>query len=360
MTGSPFLVLGLPRSRTYWLSQFLSYGGHQCSHEQIRHLRTMDDVKAWSSMSFIGSAETSAAPWWRTAASLRPDLRVLVIRRPVAEVVDSIMRLDMRGMCTFAGEALAESMKRLDAKLDQVEHRMPNVLSVPFTALEEEAVCAAAFEHCLQQPHDHDWWVRCAAVNLQISMPHLMQYALAHQGQMAKLATIVKRDTFARSAAGPAADLDGVTIQQEPFEMWRRDATRLFEEHLVLVGESPEDHVRKNTDLMAAMDGAGAMQIMTARSNGRMFGYLMTIIGPSLESPEIRSAQHLTFFASKEIPGLGMKLQRAANAALREKGIGEVFMRTGSRGAGRKMSAICRRIGMEELGEMYKLDLEAA
>jgi hypothetical protein len=320
----------------------------------------MDDVRAWLSMDFVGSAETSAAAWWRTAASLRPDLRVLVVRRPVSEVVDSIMRLDMRGVCSFDERALTDSMNLADAKLNQVERRMGNVLSVSFAALEQEEVCAQAFEHCLPYRHDHAWWERCASVNMQISMPHLMRYAFAHKEQMAKLAAIAKRDTVARSAAKLSVDLEGVTFQQEPFEAWRRDAIPLFEEHLMLVGEGPNDHARKNTDLMRKLDDAGAMQIMTARCNGRMFGYLMTVLAPSLESPGVRSAQHTTFFASKSFPGLGMKLRRAADAALREKGINEVLWRTGPRGSGQKMSVLARRLGMENLGEVWKLDLEAA
>jgi hypothetical protein len=320
----------------------------------------MDDMRAWLSMNCVGSAETSAGAWWRTAISLRPDLRVLVVRRPVEEVVESLLRLDMRGVCLFDRNALAKSMKRADAKLDQIEQRLPGVMSVTFADLEQETACAAVFEHCLQYPHDPAWWAQCARINLQISMPHMMQYALAHRPQFEKIAAFAKRDALARMGAKPCAELDGITFQQEPFETWRQDARHLFEEHLMMVGESPDNHFNKNLELMARLDNAGAMQIMTARSNGRMFGYLMTILAPSLESPGVRSAQHLTFFASKDAPGLGMKLRRVADAALRERGIHEVFWRTGPRGSGDRMSVMARRLGMENLGEMWKLDLEAA
>ena len=47
MTPPPFVVLSLPRSRSYWLSRYLSYGGWHCGHEEIRHARTLSDVRAW-------------------------------------------------------------------------------------------------------------------------------------------------------------------------------------------------------------------------------------------------------------------------------------------------------------------------
>ena len=45
MTPPPFVVLSLPRSRSYWLSRYLSYGGWHCGHEEIRHARTLSDVR---------------------------------------------------------------------------------------------------------------------------------------------------------------------------------------------------------------------------------------------------------------------------------------------------------------------------
>ena len=42
--------------------------------------------------------------------------------------------------------------------------------------------------------------------------------------------------------------------------------------------------------LMRKMDELGAMQILTARANGRMFGYHQTLIGPSLESADVLGA----------------------------------------------------------------------
>ena len=44
-TGRNFFVLGLPRSRTAWLANFLTYDGYFCFHEGIDGCRSIDDYK---------------------------------------------------------------------------------------------------------------------------------------------------------------------------------------------------------------------------------------------------------------------------------------------------------------------------
>ena len=101
----------------------------------------------------------------------------------------------------------------------------------------------------------------------------------------------------------------------------------------------------------------GAMQIMTARSNGRMFGYLMTLISPSLTSESVTEALHTTFFASSDAPGLGLKLQRAALSPLKDHGVDDLYMRAGVRGSGDRLGSIYRRIGAQDFGQMFHLNL---
>lgn len=354
--NAPFIVLALPRSRTTWLSRFLSYRDWHCGHEELRHMRGLDDVRSWLAQEKTGTAETSAAPWWRMIAKYRPDIRVLVVRRPVAEVVDSLMALGL-----FRDrDVMAKAMARLDAKLSQAERRMPNVLSVRFENLKCEATCARAFEHCLGLPHDAAWWRGLASVNIQCSMQALIRYAAANMPQLTRLASIAKQEILTDLACHPVEAPDGMTFQQDTFEDFYRDGQRLFASHLAQVGESPDAFSKKNLDLMRRLDGLGNMQIVTARSNGRMFGYLMTVLSPSLESPDLRSAIHTTFFASPDVPGLGLKLQRHALAALRERGLDEVWWRAGPRGDGPRMGTLYRRLGASPDGEIYRLDLRSA
>lgn len=351
----PFVVFALPRSRTKWLSAFLSYNGWECGHEQARYLRSPDDIKAWLSIPAQGTAETAAAPFWRTLRAIAPQARVVVVRRPPDEVIASMSRLGI----AFDPASLATVVRSLDAKLDQITARWPGALSVRFADLAEEATCAQVFEHCLPFRHDPAWWAAVAPLNLQINMPALVRYAAAYAPQLAKVAAQLKQQTVA-SMAGGRRDIEGVTFQQEPFETFYHDATACFEEHLVQTGQAPDDHTRKNLPLLRALDGIGALQIITARSrNGLMHGYLMSIVSPSLDSPNIIEGTHTIFFASPDVRGLGMKLQRAALDALRARGVNEVVMRAGVRGSGPRLGTLYRRLGAEEFGQIYRLKLEA-
>jgi hypothetical protein len=351
---TPFVVFSLPRSRSAWLSQFLTYGDWTCGHEELRRMRSLDDVKAWFSQPNIGTVETSAAPWWRLLDTYAPGARVVVVRRPPSEVVESL--LNIWGV-QFDRAVIEKVIAKHDRKLDQIERRLPNVLSVAFSSLAVEGVCATVFEYCLGYPHDHDHWERLSPVNIQINFPALVKYCQAHAPAMEKLALVAKHRTIAQMAPREIIAPEGITLQGESFRKWYDEGTRLFDEHLTLVGEAPGDWRCKNVPLMQGLDDAGAMQIVTARSNGRMFGYLMTLISPSMASPDRLAGYHTTFYAASEFPGLGLKLQRKALSMLKARGVDEVFMQAGTRGSGERIGSLYRRLGAENNGQLYKLDL---
>ena len=353
----PFVVFSLPRSRSAWLSRFLTYGEWMCGHEELRHMRSLDDVQAWFSQPNIGTAETAGAPWWRLLERFAPNARVLVVRRPRNEVAESLINIPGT---QFDRTALDSILLKLDRSLDQIEARLPNVLSASFDSLNEEDTCAAVFEHCLQQPHDLDHYARLAPVNIQINMPALMRHYAAYAPAMEKLASIAKHETIAAFAPEVNEPPEGITFQTEDFDSWVQDADKLFDEHLVQVGETPGNWQNKNLPLMRGLDNVGAMQIMTARCNGRMFGYLMTLISPSLVSPDILSATNTTFFASPEFPGLGLKLQREAIKELKNKGVDELFFEAGKRGSGPRISMLYKRLGAQDHGSAYRLQLKEA
>lgn len=351
----PFIVYALPRSRSFWLSRFLSCGAWHCGHDEMRHVRSMEDITDWFSQPCTGTVETAAAPWWRLIQRLRPDIRTVVIRRPVAEVVESCMNLGI----PFDQEKLAANLTKMDRKLDQIEHRVSDVMSVPYSALADEGVCSKLFRHCLPMDMPHDYWEAFDRTNLQTSMLAALRYMAAHSKPLERFARVAT----ARIVADMQRDrpeIDGVTFQQESFEDFLRDGPPTFAEHAAVVGEAPDAYLSRNIPMMRAVYARGALQITTARSNGRMFGYLMTLIGPSLENTTDIEALNLAFYGSPAIPGLGMKLQRASVDALRKRNVTAVFLRAGVRGSGPRIDALYRRLGAEPYGEMFRLDLKAA
>jgi hypothetical protein len=352
-----FIVFALPRSRTTWLSRYLSYGAWVCGHDEAVRMRWFDDIGAWLSLDKTGSVETAVAPFWRTVLKLSPGIRVATIRRPVSEVVESTINA---GAPEAARDALTREMTKLDHKLDQIEKRIPGVLSVKCDDLASERVCAKLFEHCLGLEHDFAWWADMDRQNIQINFPWLIRYVQAHKPQLDKLVATAKCATLRDLALKPPGGKDDIVIAEESLAVMVRDAQEMFSRHSFRVGEHPESFNEKNIALGRRVEAMGKLQVITARCNGRIFGYLMTVIGPSLESVTRVSATHTLFYAGEEFPGLGLKMQRVALERLRQRGVSEVFLHDGVRGSGGRNNVIYRRLGAKEFGSLYRLDMEVA
>jgi len=172
--ANPFVIYALPRSRTAWLSRFLTYGPWTCGHDVVTDLHSVDGLRAFFATPGTGSAETGMVVGWRLVQAYFPDARVVVVRRPVDEVAASLARF---GIVMPEGH-----LETLDSQLAEVA-RQPAVLSVSFADLADERVCRRIWEHCLDLPFDSDWWRRWAPVDVQIDMPaRLAKLAANHAG----------------------------------------------------------------------------------------------------------------------------------------------------------------------------------
>lgn len=349
-----FLILGLPRSRTAWLSRFLTYRDWICAHDELRHVRQIEDVRSWLAQPNTGTVETAAAPFWRLALHLRPDLRIVTIRRDPEEAAESAVR------CGLVSDldAATKLMRRLDHKLGQIERRVPGVRSYRFEELNDQQTCADLFEHLLPYRFDADWWRKCAAEDVQIDVPALNRYVEAHRPQLDRIAAIARQKSLALLHSRRVSDNGALTVGFESLRSLLRDGERAMREHCAEVGEHPDNWAGKNLAQLQANEDVGRLQVAVARCNGRVFGYLVTAIGDSLEAEGRTWACHTAFYASPDYPGLGLKLQRRAVEGLRVRGIHEVAMRAGVRGAGNRVSALYRRLGAEPFGEFYRLELE--
>lgn len=182
----PFVILALPRSRTFWLSSFLTYREWVCGHDELRHVRSFADIRSWLSQPCTGTCETAAAFYWR----LIPEgVRIVVVRRPIEQSVNSMMRTMPPGV--FNREGMARYLTREDAKLAQIAKRR-ETLVVSFDDLKNEETCARVFEYCLPYPHDHEWWRLLSGMNLQINMLQFMRYTVAHRPQLDIVAAAAK------------------------------------------------------------------------------------------------------------------------------------------------------------------------
>lgn len=356
---APFLVFGLPRSRTFWLSRTLSYAGRDCSHDRAPFIRSVDDVKSWLSLDDVGSVETAAAPWWRLARHCRPDLKIAVVRRDRRDVIERLMAFGY-----FDRARLTTLMARADRALDSAA-RAPGCLSVGFDELQDEAKCARLFEHCLELPFDRAWWAALAGQNLQSNLRAQIAYEMANRPQIAAAAQAcvqAQRYLCLRRQATPEPERDGIVIQEESFPVFWRDAVPLMAQHCEAIGDPADQFRRMNVPVLDRLGRAGALQIMTARLNGRMMGYLTAVLVPSLSVCDTTLATQLSFFVSGDAAGmqLGRRLQRAAVDRARQRGAAKMYMRAGVRGSGPRLGALYRRMGAHDFGQLWELDLHEA
>lgn len=350
---SPFVVFALPRSRTAWLSRFLSYRDWSCGHDELRHARQLEDVRSWLAQPMTGTVETVAAPFWRLAVHLRPDLRLVTIRRDPDEAAESAVRA---GLASHI-DVLAPHFRRLDRKLGQIERRT-GARSFCFEDLAREEVCADLFEHLLPFQHNGARWDALNRENIQISVRALSRYVEAHHIQLDRFAAIGRQKSLALMASRRVRDGAGLSLGFEPLADLLRDGERLMREHCAEVGEHPENFAGKNLTRLQDSEDAGCLQVTVARSNGRVFGYLVTLIGESLEAEGRLWGCHTAFHASPDYPGLGLKLQRKAAEGLRERGVYEVTMRAGVRGSADRIATLYRRLGAEPFGSYFRLQLQ--
>jgi hypothetical protein len=184
-----FVIFGLPRSRTYWLSQFLSYGNRQIGHDLSGEVRSTREfvnfVRAYG-----GVCDTGAVIGWRALRAEMPSATFITIRRPIGECIQSLRR-------TFAVELDLDDLKALDDMLDCLE-ASPGTIRYEYSDLKSAESCRRLFETCLGIAFDHDWWERLDSRNLQVDT----RVFLENLPRRVNNFVILQEDMLARATGG--------------------------------------------------------------------------------------------------------------------------------------------------------------
>lgn len=155
---APFLVCGTPRSRTTWLARFLSYEGTVCEHEPSLRFHSRGDIATYFSRPNIGASDSPMTFLACDAKARIPNLKVVVVERPLDEVKQSGRERGLVFQDWFLAR-LSQEIAIVKAELDP--------LVVTFRDLEDRATCAAIFEYCLDQPFVFHWWHSLRHENIQ-------------------------------------------------------------------------------------------------------------------------------------------------------------------------------------------------
>lgn len=351
----PFVVMTMPRSRSFWLSKFLAPRGWTCGHDSLRYMRNLDDGRRWLAQPWTGTCETGIAPWWRALQRLRPDCAVVVVRRDPREVIESLVRLGLFP----ESETLWRQCYRMAAKLDQIALRWPGALVVDYQDLVLEDCCAEVFEHCLGGlEHDPTWWQWHHQTNLQGDVLGILRYLVAYAEPIqAAIAGAKQAELGAMERRPKNQSLYGYTVQLEPLASLRRDGAAVFALHCIQAGLAPGAWQATNWSLYQGLEDQGNLQCLLARdSSGGLIGYLLTVIGPSFDDTRVRQATHTMQWTDPMWPGLGRRMAREAVALLVGKA-NEVIWQPGELADGPRFGLLAKRLGAKPDGQLWRLEL---
>lgn len=339
----PFVIWSLGRSRTKWLSAFLSAGPWVCCHDLLLRSPSVASFERVLSIPQTGTAETGmpfAAPLVRR---LFPAARFVVVRRPVEEVRASFAA---HGPAWEMPAGLLEEQRAL---LDRIS-LMPGTLTVDFADLAREDVCRAVWEHCLDLPWDRERWEALAGQNIQIDMGRRAADCVKGLSRIQAFAT----EVAAMSAPVEIRDCSWA-------EAVAGGIIELGARHFAEAGPSYEGEVYDpNLALYEQCDQAGALQITGAWAGPHLVGYLFFLISPDFNGPRQSAMRGGVYLRPGWRGVVGMRLYRAALDSLRARGVARAHLRAGTRGVAGRQSALIRALGGVPDGDLFTIDLRRA
>lgn len=128
---SPVIIVGMPRTRTAWLSAFLSTPHRMFCHEPSVYWNGLGDLRRFLSHPTSAACDSGLTLFWQDILALRPDVTLIVIHRPeqavFASLIDAGIPLprDIIRRLRVLSDATAEASMRAKFSADFDELRNP-------------------------------------------------------------------------------------------------------------------------------------------------------------------------------------------------------------------------------------------
>ena len=189
----PFLVFGLPRSRTAWLSHFLASSPGVVGHDTAIDCRTIGEFisQFYGLDRLAGTCETGAMMAWRVIKYRMPEAKLVVIQRPTTDVAFSLGRVGL-----YPGLLELEQRKTY---LEAIS-RLDGVKTFSFHQLARQDVCEYIYEFCNDEPCPEGRWAYFAQFNIQVEIQQRMKKLKANAEAIAKLKASVMKEVAMISA----------------------------------------------------------------------------------------------------------------------------------------------------------------
>ncbi|MBP9155518.1 MAG: hypothetical protein KBF48_11280 [Xanthomonadales bacterium] len=141
---SRFFIVCLPRSRSAWLSNLLTYESVLCLHEPLLGCRSLDDLEAklaTTGTPIAGAADTGAMFWVDDIIERFPDARFVLLARDPRGYVEQAQRM---GGTAAEAAAILEQFSHAIGSLHKLGNR---TLTVASKQLDDYTVCNQVWQH---------------------------------------------------------------------------------------------------------------------------------------------------------------------------------------------------------------------
>jgi hypothetical protein len=145
VTETPFFILGLPRTRTAWLSVVVSMCGRLCFHEGMRDFVSFEDYA--QNREATGDADPTLIYWTARLLEEWPEARFVVIYRDPEESLNDLIAASPPELAEGLRAGWGSSWQAFASTRDVLRGN-PRALFVDFEQLQEAAVVADIVEHC--------------------------------------------------------------------------------------------------------------------------------------------------------------------------------------------------------------------
>ena len=152
-----FYVLATPRSRSNWLSRFLSTPTCTVDHEGSYKYSNVEDMNNRDNPD--GIVDTGLSLLWDKLQG-----KILIVRRNPEDCLKSLILRAKKFNLVRSEDSLREELRIGNACLDAAEAYHP---SIGFDDLQNESACKEIFEYLTCEPFDRDRWLNMKDVNLQ-------------------------------------------------------------------------------------------------------------------------------------------------------------------------------------------------
>ena len=157
-----FFILSLPRSRTAWLANFLTYENAYCFHEGLlesSRVAALSRLFASTGKPIVGNSDCGNVLFVDELRASFPEAKLVIVERPLGEVVDE---LNDMGLSNFDPETLEYADHQL-----ALAKRTQTALVVKFRDMDENA-CRHIWHHCIGTPFDENRWRMLDGLDIQI------------------------------------------------------------------------------------------------------------------------------------------------------------------------------------------------